>query len=748
MPSRPGVALARTARIPRTARITLIAFIAALSADTVQGVASAAEPAPKPAGAGGASGAAVAPQPDAVSIAGWQKETFPLPPGFAPELPAGSESLRFSPGWRDPKAEGFWSYAFVMWIDEPAPDAARLKDVLEKYYNGLLAMFAADKGKDISATPARVDVTGVVGAPGGAAGGGRYEAKMRVIDAFATFEPIDLRLLIETVAAGDARSTVRIRVSPQPKEHAIWPSLQAAVADILAHDAPGSNPAPGNAPGNDPAPGKSPGARGAPREALDYDAIAGSAWQVGPTIVAGQPSEAALRDLAKKGVKAVISLRSDRELSDRRNVPFDEPALVRSLGMEFIQAPLGVSWHYTPEALDRVAEAIKKYDGNVLLHCTVGFRATTVWAAHRARDCGMSLDEALAEGRQMGLGIDNIEALVGRKVEYRFTDEPAERAAGWLVTGDWLAEHGAEKNVRVLDVRPNYLAYFEGHAKGATHLDAHTLRGPSGGLPVQFRPMERMAEIFAQAGVTPSQRAVVYADGGDILSATMAMYALEKLGHLNTSLLDGGVSAAKSAGLLTQEFPKPATPAPVTTTSAPAATPAATTATSTATATPAPAQTSGVSAAGATPKPAAPAPPAPTFDAIDNAYCAATLADVETGLTSKGVLFVDARPPEQYEGKTNIWRRNGHIPGAVNVFWKRLTAEDNTSALRPRPEIEQVFASAGVTPDRDMIVYCGTGREATLIYMYLTRELGFQNVRLFEGAWTQYANEDRLPVER
>lgn len=740
MPSRPCVVLARTARI---------AFIAALSARCGQGVASAAEPAPKPAGAGGASGAAVAPQPDAVSIAGWQRETFPLPPGFAPELPAGSESLRFSSGWRDPKAEGFWSYAFVMWIDEPAPDAARLKDLLGKYYNGLLAMFAADKGKDISATPARVDVTGGVAGAGGV--GGRYEAKMRVIDAFATFEPIDLRLLIETVAAGDARSTVRIRVSPQPKEHAIWPSLQAAVADILAHDTPGSNPAPGqnpapgNAPGNDPAPGKSPGARGAPHEALDYDAIAGSAWQVGPTIVAGQPSEAALRDLAKKGVKAVISLRSDRELSDRRNVPFDEPALVRSLGMEFIQAPLGVSWHYTPEALDRVAEAIKKYDGNVLLHCTVGFRATTVWAAHRARDCGMSLDEALAEGRQMGLGIDNIEALAGRKVEYRFTDEPAERAAGWLVTGDWLAEHGGEKNVRALDVRPNYLAYFEGHAKGATHLDAHTLRGPSGGLPVQFRAMERMAEIFAQAGVTPSQRAVVYADGGDILSATMAMYALEKLGHLNTSLLDGGVSAAKSAGLLTQEFPKPVAPAAAS--SAPPASATLPAATAPA-ATPAPAQTSGVSAAGATPKPAAPAPPAPTFDAIDNAYCAATLTDVEAGLTSKGVLFVDARPPEQYEGKTNIWRRNGHIPGAVNVFWKRLTADDNTSALRPRPEIEQVFASAGVTPDREVIVYCGTGREATLIYMYLTRELGFQNVRLFEGAWTQYANEDRLPVEK
>lgn len=62
--------------------------------------------------------------------------------------------MLFAPGWRDPNGEGFWSYAFVMWINEPAPDAARLDDFLEKYYNGLMTAVAADKGKDISPMPA------------------------------------------------------------------------------------------------------------------------------------------------------------------------------------------------------------------------------------------------------------------------------------------------------------------------------------------------------------------------------------------------------------------------------------------------------------------------------------------------------------------------------------------------------------------------------------------------------------------
>lgn len=172
-----------------------------------------------------------APEPartSAVSIEGWQAETFPLPPGFAPGLPTGVESLRFAPGWRDPGAEGFWSYAFVLWIDEPAPDGARIQQVLETYYNGLMAAFAGDKAEAVSAAPARVNVE--------RAGPGRYEARMRLIDAFATFKPIDLRALIDTATRTDARSTLSIRVSPQPKEHTIWRSLDAAVADILARD--------------------------------------------------------------------------------------------------------------------------------------------------------------------------------------------------------------------------------------------------------------------------------------------------------------------------------------------------------------------------------------------------------------------------------------------------------------------------------------------------------------------------------
>jgi hypothetical protein len=159
---------------------------------------------------------------------GWSKETFPLPPDFAPKLPKGTESLRFPPGWRKPGDEGFWSYAFVMWIEESTPTKRRIEGLLETYYNGLLTMFAQAKKKDISSFPVRITVT--------RKGRGKYEAHMLAMDAFATFKPIKVRLDIESAALGRNRSTLQIKLSPQPRNHPIWKSLEVATADILARN--------------------------------------------------------------------------------------------------------------------------------------------------------------------------------------------------------------------------------------------------------------------------------------------------------------------------------------------------------------------------------------------------------------------------------------------------------------------------------------------------------------------------------
>ena len=170
-----------------------------------------------------------APQDSPVSLEGWASESFALPPDFAPQLPTGTESLRFAPGWRDPNSENFWSYAFVMSIDEPAADGTRVKELLELYYDGLMSVFASNRGKEASIKPTRVTVR--------SAAQNHYEATMHLIDAFATFEPVDIHVQIKTLTGTGEHSFVYIKVSKQPYEHEIWRSLQAAIDDIQSQAA-------------------------------------------------------------------------------------------------------------------------------------------------------------------------------------------------------------------------------------------------------------------------------------------------------------------------------------------------------------------------------------------------------------------------------------------------------------------------------------------------------------------------------
>lgn len=126
---------------------------------------------------------------------------------------------------------------------------------------------------------------------------------------------------------------------------------------------------------------------------------------VGPAYVTGQPSEQALRDLAAKGVTTVISLRTQQEMDNRKAVPFDEAALTKELGLTYVHVPLGgPDTPYTPEAVTKVADAIAAAKGDVLLHCTVGWRASHMWAAYLVKFKGLSEEEAIRQASAINFG--------------------------------------------------------------------------------------------------------------------------------------------------------------------------------------------------------------------------------------------------------------------------------------------------------------------------------------------------------
>jgi thiosulfate/3-mercaptopyruvate sulfurtransferase len=101
------------------------------------------------------------------------------------------------------------------------------------------------------------------------------------------------------------------------------------------------------------------------------------------------------------------------------------------------------------------------------------------------------------------------------------------------------------------------------------------------------------------------------------------------------------------------------------------------------------------------------------------------------------VVLLDARPEKFYQGK-GPWSKPGHIPGAVNLPWRSLMADDNPALLKPEGQSQQLLKQRGVSPDRTIIVSCGTGREATNEFLLLKWYLGYPNVKLYEGSFTEW----------
>lgn len=258
--------------------------------------------------------------------------------------------------------------------------------------------------------------------------------------------------------------------------------------------------------------------------------------------------------------------------------------------------------------------------------------------------------------------------------------------AGYLVS---------ERRVHVLDTRP-FAKFVTGHVPGAVHLEDETLRESVSGQPVVYLSAADLGRVFERAGVRVDTPVLVYSDGDDPLAATMAAYALVKAGHPRVMVLDGGFEAWRGSMPVSQEY------------ASYEVTPWAGTA------------AEGVSAS------------------LDDAR--------RTSEFDEGVL-IDARPPRLFRGEGKVWPRNGHIPGAVNVDWTQLVRADNQAMLRPRAEIEKLLKDAGLDARRDTIVYCGTGREATLLAAYLKGVLEWPRVRLYEGSWTEWSARSELPVE-
>ena len=327
---------------------------------------------------------------------------------------------------------------------------------------------------------------------------------------------------------------------------------------------------------------------------------------------------------------------------------------------------------------------VKPYD-TIVTYCHIGQQGTVDYFAAKK----MGYKVALYDG-----SYQEWSRLADTPVENPTGDRPAPGIA--FVTPKWVEEHASDPNVRIIDVRQNVYDYFAGHAPNAVHLSDSAMRFPMDGYPTQYPETFFVGMVLSRAGVKKGDRVVLYSDGDGVLGATMVAYLLERLGHSDIAIVDGGWRDYNGAQKTSQDYPQ--------------------------------------------------YKPAP-YDNLDNRGVRAGLDDVKASIGKPGVRFIDARAPEVFRGETKTWARNGHIPGAVNLPWKTLVEENNTHKLKPIDALRAAYGARGIKETDDIIVYCGTSREASLEYVVLKHILKYPKVRLYEGSWAEYSNHAQLPVE-
>jgi len=275
-----------------------------------------------------------------------------------------------------------------------------------------------------------------------------------------------------------------------------------------------------------------------------------------------------------------------------------------------------------------------------------------------------------------------------------------------LVENEWLAAHLADPKIRVAEVDYDPAANYElGHIPGAVLFDwRKDINDP---LARDILSSEAAQALLRKAGIDDDTTLVLYGDFNNWFAA-FAFWVFTYYGAKNIKILNGGrkkwIGEDRS---ITKD---------------------------------------------------ASHHPAGHFTAhAGDAKLRAYLDDVRAGLphVKSGKLFlVDVRGPKEFSGEvtappeypTEHAQRGGHIPGAKNIPWAQAVKEDGT--FKPREELEALYGAKGVTGAEPVITYCRIGERSSHTWFVLKYLLGFQNVKNYDGSWTEWGNLIRTPIEK
>jgi thiosulfate/3-mercaptopyruvate sulfurtransferase len=277
----------------------------------------------------------------------------------------------------------------------------------------------------------------------------------------------------------------------------------------------------------------------------------------------------------------------------------------------------------------------------------------------------------------------------------------ADYAKDVLVDTSWVEEHLGDDTIRIVEVDENPALYAEAHIPGAIGFDWK--KDLQDQVKRDFLGPEAFGELFGARGISNDHTIVLYGDRNNWFAAYTYWY-LKYYGHDKVKLMNGPREKWIEEGRPT---------------------------------------TSDV-----------PSYPSSTFKAKGPDDAIRAKRDEVLKLVGSDTRLVDVRSPQEYSGELIAMagyeqegaQRAGHIPGAANVPWAQAVRDDGT--FKPADELRELYEGKGVLDGNDVIAYCRIGERSAHTWFVLHELLGHDNVKNYDGSWTEWGNMVNVPVEK
>ena len=271
-----------------------------------------------------------------------------------------------------------------------------------------------------------------------------------------------------------------------------------------------------------------------------------------------------------------------------------------------------------------------------------------------------------------------------------------------LASTEWVAAHLEDPSVVIAEVNTDLEAgYRQGHVPGAVGWNLHADVEDKTRRDVPS--IRQFEELLGRSGVSNDTTVVLYGDGNN-RSATWAFWVMKYYRHEDVRLMNGGRKRWLDEGRpLSIEVPSPV---------------------------------------------------AKTYKAgVPDRSLRAQRDYIVSSLRNRSVRLLDTRTLEEYTGvpdsaaatpQPEIYSK-GRIPGAIHVPWDEAANEDGT--FRPIDDLRRMYEEKGITPDAEVIPYCRLGVRASYTWFVLKYLLGYDQVRNYDGSWTEWGNMVGMPIE-